>query len=126
MSTTSGPPSTSGSATSCSDQGDQGDQAEDEMEVVFRPDGTFHFVHDDRLQELMAAAFPGRVRTFRAGHVEPDGAGGWSVDVGPLLREMPAGEKPPEGEATIARTRTRGEALAIEKAFVMGHLRGRA
>lgn len=51
------------------------------LELLVRPDGTISFVHDDDV----AQAFAGESqRTRRASHVEPDGHGQWTADLGPV------------------------------------------
>jgi len=50
--------------------------------VRFDVDGSFTFVHDDDVAEIMAAVGPSRI--CRASHVEPDEDGSWWADLAPV------------------------------------------
>lgn len=78
------------------------------LSMRFAPTGQGRMIYDDRLAR--AARAVGKVETFRASHVEPEG-GGWTADMapvgGPVLRAA-------SGEPFT----TRAEALAAERAWL--------
>lgn len=113
MSTTSTSPPPSASSRSCEAAGDDRELGE----VVIDASGNIAFVHSDELVELLAPAFP-LLTVTRASHVEPAPGGGWEVDVAPL-----AGPSGPDGRHVIAAAPRRDEALALERAWVINHLR---
>lgn len=80
--------------------------------IIISPDGTLHFVYDDRLASL--AQF-GDMEIRRASSVEPAAGGGWEADMRPL-----AG---PDGPV-LGPFPLRGQALAAEVEWVERRLAG--
>lgn len=81
-------------------------------ELIIDGDGTLHTIYSDdlRLQEL-GAALGSSPEIRRASHVEPF-EGGWQADMAL------------SGGPQLARCPTRGEALALEVAWLREHLLG--
>lgn len=76
-------------------------------EILFAPDGSARFVHDDDVAEVMAEV--GALTVRRASHVEPDGEGKWYADLSPV------------GGPMLAGFDRRGQALAAEHAWLIEH-----
>ena len=86
-------------------------------ELWINEDGSIEHVYDDALAPLFAEEFAtGGVRTQRASHVEPFGAG-WLADMrpvgGPVLLDTNTDN--PLGRVAF---KTRAEALAAERAWL--------
>ena len=73
-----------------------------EMELVVGVDGGVRCIYDES-RDLRAL---GRLKITRASHVEPDTAGMWWADMGPV------------GGPVLGPFRTRGEALLAERGWL--------
>jgi hypothetical protein len=80
-----------------------------EMEPVVAGDGGVRGIYDESL-DLRAL---GKLQITRASHVEPDSEGSWWADMGPV------------GGPVLGPFRTRGEALAAERKWLVGGELGR-
>jgi hypothetical protein len=80
-----------------------------EMELVVAGDGGVRCIYDESL-DLRAL---GKLQITRASHVEPDSEGSWWADIGPV------------GGPVLGPFRTRGEALAAERKWLVGGELGR-
>jgi hypothetical protein len=80
-----------------------------EMELVVAGDGGVRCIYDESL-DLRAL---GKLQITRASHVEPDCEGSWWADIGPV------------GGPVLGPFRTRGEALAAERKWLVGGELGR-
>ena len=76
------------------------------MNILIRPDGELRCVYDEAL-DLTSL---GRAVIRRASHVEPDGAGYWWADLGPV------------SGPTLGPFTRRSAALQAETAWLGGHL----
>lgn len=72
------------------------------LDVFISPDGTMQFVHSDDLSIALLGNDFSEATTKRASHVEPDGNGGWTADLGPVSGPL------------LGPFRTRTEALDAE------------
>jgi hypothetical protein len=75
-----------------------------EMELVVDAGGDVRCVYDEAL-DLRAL---GKLQITRASNVEPDSDGNWWADMGPV------------GGPVLGPFRTRGEALAAERGWLVG------
>ena len=73
------------------------------MIISFDDSGAASFIYKDELRPLMGI---GQADVRRASHVEPDGNGGWTADMGPV------------GGPILGPFETRAEALAVEVAWL--------
>lgn len=53
---------------------------EKDLDIMFEPDGSVRFIHDDDLAELFEGE---ETKTVRASRVEPHPDGGWAADMSP-------------------------------------------
>jgi hypothetical protein len=77
-----------------------------ELSIAVKPDGSLHFIYDDRLADLLDE---GDAVTTRASYVEP-AVGGWTADLAPVSGPV------------LGPFKLRETALAAEYAWLQEHL----